>query len=501
MVSAQLTPTLRTLKANIHAGDKTIQVMHQTVNKFFLDPNGQVAKSEFKICKKDAHLCIAMTCIRYLMLWAANTTPTERLPEVKSWTSGQFEAYVQYLDRWPLADYALCYLKHHMEGCDQDANILDIASRFNHDLARSPAAYLLESWVRVHLNKTVLSRQHAAAAEVFRNNVLHVAVRKGFLTAAKVLSAIGANINARDWDGRSPLSRAAEEGHKAVVNLLLARNDVEVNSKDKLGQTPLSHAAKEGHEAVVQLLLTREDVDFNSKDKFGQTPLSWAAREGHEAVVKLLLGRDHVEANSKDSQGRTPLSWAAGEGQEAVVELLLERDDIEANSKDNFGQTPLARAAGEGREAVVKLLLARSDVRANSKDPRGRTPLSWAAKEGREAVVKLLLERNDVEADSREPYFGRTPLSLAAREGHEAVVKLLLARKDADTNSKGNFGQTPLLLAAKEEHEVVKLLQSDSTLNRDGNVRYSAIQNFGKHQPPAIIIFIIDVQISPANVP
>ncbi len=43
-------------------------------------------------------------------------------------------------------------------------------------------------------------------------------------------------------------------GHEAIVKLLLeARSDFEL--KDSVGRTPLSRAAENGHEAVVKLLL------------------------------------------------------------------------------------------------------------------------------------------------------------------------------------------------------------------------------------------------------
>jgi ankyrin repeat protein len=55
------------------------------------------------------------------------------------------------------------------------------------------------------------------------------------------------------------------------------------------GRTPLSWAAEEGHAAVVKLLLATGKVDVDSKDNYdGLTPLSRAARNGHEAVAKLL---------------------------------------------------------------------------------------------------------------------------------------------------------------------------------------------------------------------
>lgn len=98
-----------------------------------------------------------------------------------------------------------------------------------------------------------------------------------------------------------------------------------VDSKDGYGQTPLFYAAKEGHEAVVELLVERDDVEANSKNRYGDTPLSYAAEEGHEAVVKLLVERDDVKADSKDYFGHTPLFYAEVGGHEAVAKLLKQR--------------------------------------------------------------------------------------------------------------------------------------------------------------------------------
>jgi ankyrin repeat protein len=224
--------------------------------------------------------------------------------------------------------------------------------------------------------------------------------------------------NQRNAENSTGLHLASENGHKAVVRLLLEAK-ADVNVKDSHGETALYRAVRNGHAAVVKLLLEAK-ADINVKSDFGATVLHWAAGEGHEAIVKLLL-EAKANVNVKNNFEATVLHWAAGNGHEAIVKLLLEvKADV--NVEDTDGTTVLHWAAGNGHEAVVKLLLeAKADV--NVKDNFGATVLHWAAGDGHEAMVKLLLEaKADVNVKDRE---GETALHWAARNGHEVVVKLL----------------------------------------------------------------------------
>ena len=288
------------------------------------------------------------------------------------------------------------------------------------------------------------------------------------------------NLNPRK--GQTLIGWAVSHGHEAVVNFLLARDNVDPDLKNDRGQTLLSLAASNGREAIVNLLLARDNINPNSQDEDGQTPLSLAASNGHEAVVNLLLARDNINPNSQVKNGQTPLSLAASYGHEAVVNLLLARDDVDPDLKNNSGQTSQSLAVSNGREAAVKLLLASDNVNSNSKDNSGCTPLLLAIDRScllpvrkanvrptstlldyqmqlmlleqqykrrlllarinsnlRDAVVKQLLATDDVDPDLKNNN-GQTPLSLAVSYGREAVVKLLLARDNVDPNSQDKNG-------------------------------------------------------------
>ncbi|CAG8908526.1 unnamed protein product [Penicillium egyptiacum] len=157
--------------------------------------------------------------------------------------------------------------------------------------------------------------------------------------------------------GSSALLWAAQEGMAATARtcVLEGANVEAINSH---GRTPLFQAAVEGHEEVLKLLLETGRVDVDSKDSDDRTPLSVAAGHGYEAVVKLLLATGRVNIDSKDRCYRTPFFWAAARGHEAVLKLLLETGRVNVDSKDPFDRTPLSVAAEQGHEAVGKLLLA-----------------------------------------------------------------------------------------------------------------------------------------------
>ncbi|PVI04976.1 hypothetical protein DM02DRAFT_517644 [Periconia macrospinosa] len=88
------------------------QVMHQTVRDYFFRPNSQAKQFILEKIDQDAHISIAMICIRYLTVVVANMNETKGLPPFSEWTDTQFAVCAQRLQQWPLASYAL----HHLAG-------------------------------------------------------------------------------------------------------------------------------------------------------------------------------------------------------------------------------------------------------------------------------------------------------------------------------------------------------------------------------------------------
>ena len=297
---------------------------------------------------------------------------------------------------------------------------------------------------------------------------LHCASFFGIVeVVASLIELNCSDINEGDFSGCGPLTRAAQNGHEAVVEILLGQGEVNPDKPDNGGQTPLWFAAKNGHGRVVKILLEREEVNPDKLGEFGQTPLSLAARNGYEWVVKILLGREEVNPDKPNWMSLTPLSFAAQYGNKGVVKILLGREEVDPDKPDNDGRTPLSWAAQNGHEGVVKILLGREEVDPNKLDVFGQTPLSCAVRMGHEGVAKILLGREQAYLDKPDRW-GQTPLSYAAESGHEGIVKILLGREEVNPNTPDEHGQTPLSHAAQNGHEgVVKILLGREEVNPD----------------------------------
>ncbi len=82
--------------------------------------------------------------------------------------------------------------------------------------------------------------------------------------------AAGADPNARNERGWTPLQYAAWKGNAAAINALLA-GGADPNARDKDGDTPLHYAAWNGHAAAVDTLLDG-GADPGVQGKYGATP-------------------------------------------------------------------------------------------------------------------------------------------------------------------------------------------------------------------------------------
>jgi hypothetical protein len=141
----------------------------------------------------------------------------------------------------------------------------------------------------------------------FKNVRLINASYNGDLEKVRRLLENGANIEAKDSGGMTPLYIASINGHANIVKLLLEKG-TNIEAKEEGGNTPLHLACKYGHANIVKMLL-RAGTSIEAKSKSGETSLHLACEKGHEAIVKVLLAKG-ADPSVPNDKGKTPLQVA-----------------------------------------------------------------------------------------------------------------------------------------------------------------------------------------------
>ena len=179
------------------------------------------------------------------------------------------------------------------------------------------------------------------------------ASRDNDLVALEELLRRPRNPNVANKDGKTPMFRAAEQGHVQLMELLLEAGAMTDEPEFALGQTPMSTAAQNGCLDVVRFLAevgAAKDQAANN----GATPLWVAAENGHLDIVRFLV-ENGADKDQGDNNGATTLLVAAENGHLNVVRFLVE-NCADKDQADNHGATPLLVAADNGHLNVVRFL-------------------------------------------------------------------------------------------------------------------------------------------------
>jgi ankyrin repeat protein len=236
-------------------------------------------------------------------------------------------------------------------------------------------------------------------------------IQEGDRKGALALVRAGADVNALQDDGSSPLLWAVYRADGELVDELLRRG-ADPDRRNVLGASPLAEAVKLGDAALVKRLL-EAGADPGQGNEDNQTPLMLAARVGAADVAELLLKAGAKVDAREQLRGQTALMWAAGSGSAEVVALLLRhKADVEARSAVNDWGNQIT-----------------SEPRAQYRPAGGLTPLLYAVREGCLECTRLLLEAGaDIDRPTPE---GITPLMTAIDNLHFGLAQYLL---DAGAN-------------------------------------------------------------------
>lgn len=237
------------------------------------------------------------------------------------------------------------------------------------------------------------------------NADLGSAAAHGDVRLVQALMSHGADHNARDAEGFTALTWAAQFGRYEVVDYLSARHS-HVNVIDRWGYTPLMWALQQGHVAVAALLLSR-GANPAVSTPFGITPrvlaIHAAGGSARSLVEEALAGRPiRVEAyggaptvpspqgvQPVPAQSPAPPAGWSWNGQAWVQSAAQPSAPVQPVwlSGQRAEQPTVARATGvlEPEPLVLSSLSTYSSTHADGLGPLA--PLPLAERQGRGATV------------------------------------------------------------------------------------------------------------------
>ena len=327
------------------------------------------------------------------------------------------------------------------------------------------------------------------------NHALHIASTNDDTQTVQLLVDCGADVNALNEDGQTPLHTAAG-GKKDCPELcsILLQHNVKIDAVDKDGNQPLHLAWKRGHTRTSRLLLSN-GADVNALDEDGQTPLHTAAG-GEEDCPKLcsILLKRNAKIDAVDKDGNQPLHLAWKRGHTRTSRFLLS-NGADVNALDEDGQTPLHTAAG-GEKDCPKLcsILLKRNAKIDAVDKDGNQPLHLAWKRGHTRTSCFLLSNGaDVNALNED---GQTPLHTAAG-GKKDCPKLcsILLKHNAKIDAVDKDGNQPLHLACEAAlmSTVQHLLDCNADVFATNNSQQTALHKAtcSKRDCPEVCVMLI----------
>ncbi|KAF2974030.1 hypothetical protein EK904_011600 [Melospiza melodia maxima] len=248
----------------------------------------------------------------------------------------------------------------------------------------------------------------------------------------------GANLQAQtDRTGEMALHLAARYSRADAAKRLLDAG-ADANARDNMGRTPLHAAVAADAQGVFQILIRNRVTDLDARMNDGTTPLILAARLAVEGMVAELINCQ-ADVNAVDDHGKSALHWAAAVNNVEATLVLL-KNGANRDMQDNKEETPLFLAAREGSFEAAKILLdhfANRDIT----DHMDRLPRDVAQDRMHHDIVQLLNEYNVAHSPAGHPgamlNSALSPVICGPNRSFLNLKHASLSKKSRKPNAKG----------------------------------------------------------------
>ena len=288
----------------------------------------------------------------------------------------------------------------------------------------------------------------------YGNTPLHLAVERpgGTVEVVETLIQAGANVNASNAKGATPLHQSVYSNNLEIVTALI-ESGADVDARAQRGRTPLHVLSyTDNPNLAILTALVSKGADVNAREEGGYAPLHLLATqwEGGATLAAALI-QAGADADARTESGESPLHLVSArtdpnEIETIQVAMAVLNGGADINARDENGATPLhAALCHENKKPnTLAVFFLREGADVHARDDRGNSPLHCAARYpsagfhvladkvfGDKVLVELLKAGADANAKNKE---GQTPLDLiglsSSRSSYVDVdLRLELARR------------------------------------------------------------------------
>lgn len=180
----------------------------------------------------------------------------------------------------------------------------------------------------------------------------------------------GADVNAVDPEGRTPLMLASRYGHREIVGVLLERGaKSSIEARDENNLTALIHAVVNGRQTITQDLI-KAQANVNVASPEGFTPLMIASANDNVGIAQDLLVAK-ADINAANAAGDTSLILATQVG---IISFLI-NEGADVNKENLAGKTALKYIAASNfsNRAEIVNAMFQSVLTSEKVTPESRT--------------------------------------------------------------------------------------------------------------------------------
>jgi ankyrin repeat domain-containing protein 50 len=305
---------------------------------------------------------------------------------------------------------------------------------------------------RSALMRLITSTQSCSSTEegIFPE-LLHMAIEKNQVEiVGHLLSAHYEDVTCTTVNKLSPFFITGKTRFGRTITVLLRDSgNYDIVYRGPNGEPAFFCPIQMSHYDLAIVLANHSAVEWIND--FDMTELTWATGQYNEAEMRLLIESHPDLVDSKDKNQNAPLEIAIAKGHKTISKLLLSHG-ANPEREANHEKSAICVAIQRNQPDLLVLLLGYCSDNLSPQTVASALQVTGATSDCESLTVLLMSDKVNIETAIES---GHTLLTWAAMKGYAGAVRILLTSRNVHPDSRSAGGRASLSLAIENGHDSV----------------------------------------------